>query len=247
MADCRDGYNGRGTPARLAPLQIRGLARPPESAMATKSRRDIAREVLQRHPKSHAEELHIDVGTNTPAPLFQWLIVSLLFSARISADTAQKAAKALFDQGWTTPEKMADTSWEERVRVLNRAGYARYDESTSRYIGATTDLLLERYGGDLRRLREDARHDPEEERKRLKAFKGIGEIGCDIFFREAQRAWDELYPFADTKALDGARSLGLGSDAKELADLVGRDDLPRLLAALVRVQLQDGVAAIKEA
>lgn len=214
--------------------------------MTTQSRRDTAAEVLERHPKSHAEELHIDVARNTPAPLFQWLIVSLLFSARISADTAEKAAKALFDQGWTTPEKMAGTSWQERVRVLNGAGYARYDESTSRYIGATTDLLLDRYDGDLRRLREEAGHDPEEERQRLKAFKGIGEIGCDIFFREAQRAWDELYPFADKKALDGARSLDLGNDAKALADLVGRHDLPRLLAALVRVQLEGEVAAIKK-
>jgi hypothetical protein len=37
--------------------------------------------------------------------------------------------------------------------------------------------------------------------KLLKEFKGIGDVGANIFCREAQIAWDELYPFADRKAL----------------------------------------------
>lgn len=207
--------------------------------MGKASKRDIARAVLDRHPRSYADELRVDVGRNTPAPLYQWLIASLLFSARIAAGQAQGAARALFDRGWRTPQKMAQTSWSERVEVLNRSGYARYDESTSRYIGDTTALLLDRYGGDLRKLRAAAGRDAGNERELLKAFKGIGDVGTDIFFREVQVAWDEVFPFADRKALDVARRLGLDDGAAALARLVDRRDLPRLLTGLVRVGLAD--------
>lgn len=206
--------------------------------MAKPSKQDIVRAAMRRYPKSYAERLGIDIAKNTPGPLYQWLLASLLFSTRISADQAEKAAQALFEQGWRTPNKMADTAWEERVKVLNRSGYARYDESTARYIADTTKLLQDDYGGDLRKLREAAEQDPKKERERLKAFKGIGEVGVDIFFREVQMAWDELYPFADKKALKSAEKLGLGKDAKALARLVqNRRDLPRLLTALVRIDL----------
>lgn len=214
--------------------------------MAKPSKRDIVRAAMSRYPKSYAERLDIDLARNTPAPLYQWLIASLLFSARISAAQAESAARALFAQGWRTPMKMAATSWEARVKVLNRSGYARYDESTARYIADTTALLQDRYGGDLRRLRAEAGNDPKEERERLKAFKGIGEVGADIFFREAQVAWEEFYPFADGKALQAAEKLGLGKDAKVLARLVDRRDLPRLLTALTCVERAKETGAVLE-
>jgi endonuclease III len=205
--------------------------------MTRPSKQAIVAELLARHPRSHARELGIDVGKNTPSPLYEWLIVSLLFSARISADQAQKAAGALFREGWRTPDRMAQSTWKQRVDVLNRNGYARYDESTARYIADATGHLREAYGGDLRKLREKAGGDPREERKLLKAFKGIGDVGADIFCREAQLAWDELYPFADGKALKTAAALGLGDSADDLAALVDRSGLPTLLSALVRAGL----------
>ncbi len=128
--------------------------------MPRSDKQNIVKAILDRTPESLAGELGIDVVRNTPAPLFQWLIASLLFSARISADIAQRAAKALFAEGWRTPQKMAATSWKERVTILNRSGYARYDESTSRYIGTSTQLLIDTYNGDLRRLRDAANRDP---------------------------------------------------------------------------------------
>jgi endonuclease III len=200
-------------------------------------RREVVRRLLERHPQSYADRLGIDVGRNTPAVLYQWLVASLLFSARISSGQAEAAARALFEQGWRTPKKMADVSWAARVKVLNRSGYARYDESTSRYIEETTRLLLENYSGDLRKLRDAAEHDPAQERTLLKKFKGIGEVGADIFFREVQLAWEELFPFADQRAMKTARKLGLGQDVKGLARVVERRDLPRLLSALIAVDL----------
>jgi hypothetical protein len=206
--------------------------------MAEASKRRLARVLLRRYPKSPADRLMIDVSRDKPAVLFRWLIASLLFSARIAADQAESAAGALFAQGWRTPQKMAKITWARRVKVLNRAGYARYDESTSRYIADSTAMLLDRYGGDLRRLREEAGHDPARERMLVKQFKGIGDVGADIFFREVQGAWPELYPFADKRALQAAAKVGLGEDAADLARAVEKKrDLPRLLAALVAADL----------
>ena len=147
-------------------------------------------------------------------------------------------------RGGTTAEKMAAATWEQRTRTLNQAGYARYDESTSRMLGDTARMLLDKYRSDLRQLRAAAGRDPQRERLLLKECKGIGEVGADIFCRETQITGDELFPFADQRALEAAGRLGLDDDADRLARRVARKDYPRLLAALVRTGLakdSDGV------
>lgn len=197
----------------------------------------LVQTLLERHGRTFAQELRIPIADNTPSSLFQLLCAALLFSARIRASVAVQAARALFDQGWTTPEKMAAAAWVDRTRTLNRSGYARYDERTSTMLGQTSELLLERYRGDLRNLRGKARRQPDRERQLLKDFKGIGDVGVDIFFREVQAAWDELFPFADRRALQGAEALGLPADPQSLAKLVEPGAFPQLVAALVRAQL----------
>ena len=188
----------------------------------------IADAVIKTHGRLYSEELGIDLVKNTPAQLFRWLCASLLFSARISSDIAMKAAEALFEHGWGSAQKMAKSSWAQRTQTLNEAGYARYDESTSRMLGETAAMLIVEYNGDLRKLRERAGNDVGEERRLLKEFKGIGDVGVDIFFREAQIAWSELYPFADKKALMAAKRLGLPVSAESLSVLAGKADFPRL-------------------
>ncbi|MCB8840065.1 hypothetical protein [Aurantimonas sp. VKM B-3413] len=200
----------------------------------------IVRTLLERTDKTFAGEMGLDLERNTPMPLFLWLVAANLFSARISADQALRAAKALKDAGLTTADHMAEATWKERVIILNRNGYARFDEKTSRFLQDMADHCLSDYGGDLRKLREAAGRDPAEERRLLKAFKGIGDTGADIFFREVQIAWEELYPFADARALEAAGKLGLGREAERLASLVDRKDYPRFLTALLRADL-DGV------
>ncbi len=75
------------------------------------------------------------------------------------------------------------------------------------------------------------------EQELLRAFKGLGPVGVGIFCREVQTVWTELHPFVDRKSLDVARKLGLAHDAETLAGLIGREELPKLLAALVRTAL----------
>jgi len=198
---------------------------------------DVASELLRRYPRTYAEELGID-RLDRPSDLFRMLVLALLMSARIRASIAADAATALFGKGWRTARAMAEASWEARARTLNRAGYARYDERTSTMLGETSRFLLDRYNGDLRRLREEARHQPEDERRLLKECKGIGDVGTDIFCREVQREWSELYPFADERALRAAKRFGLAADARSLANLTSRADFPRLISALVRADLE---------
>jgi hypothetical protein len=142
---------------------------------------------------------------------------------------------------------MAAATWEQRTRALNQAGYARYDESTSRMLGDTAEMLIGKYRGDLRRLRDAAGHDPARERQLLKQCKGLGDVGADIFCREAQIAWDELFPFADRRALEVAGRLGLEDDAAKLAKHVSHENYPRLLAALVRAGLEKDLDGVLEA
>jgi endonuclease III len=211
------------------------------------SRKRIVDALLERHGETYAAELGIDLAKGKPSVLFRWLCASILLSARISAGIAMQAARALADQGWTTAEKMAAATWEQRTRTLNEAGYARYDESTSRMLGDTAEMLLERYGGDLRKLRQAAERNPERERELLKQCKGLGDVGVSIFLREVQHIWEEVYPFADKRALDTARRLELASDPQALAGQVPRHEFPRLMAALVRTGLAKDMEAVVQA
>jgi hypothetical protein len=116
-----------------------------------------------------------------------------------------------------------------------------FDERTATMLAECARLVMDRWHGDLRRLREEANQTPESERELLKGCKGIGDVGTDIFFREVQGIWPEVRPFLDQRALDAAERLGLGSDVATVAHRVSADELPRLAAALVRVGRDRGV------
>ena len=75
------------------------------------------------------------------------------------------------DKGWNTPQKLLDTSWEDRVECLNQAGYTRYQEpAPPTMLADASQLLVDRYDGDLRQLREAA---DREHRQRTPVANGI--------------------------------------------------------------------------
>lgn len=197
---------------------------------------DVVHAVLDSYGRTYADEAGIRLE-DRPAPLFQLLTTSLLLSARIPAGKAVRAARALLDAGLTTPHKMAEATWQDRVDVITWHGYKRYDERTATMLGDTAAMLLERYEGDLRRLREEAQREVPAERRLLQQFKGIGPIGADIFLREVQGIWDEAFPYADARVAKAAEKLDLSGDPQTLARLVDRKDFPRFVAGLVRVDL----------
>ncbi len=202
--------------------------------------------LLARHGRTFADELGADLRTGGASARFRLLVGALLMSAPVQADVALAGANALFAAGFTDARAMLDATWQQRVDALGEGHYVRYDESTATYLAETCQWLLERYDGDLDRLRDVADRDPARERPLIKGAKGIGDVGVDICFRELQAVWTELRPFVDGMALGAAGQLGLGASADELARVAGDDDLSVLTAALVRAKLTDDLEVVRD-
>ncbi|WP_455569491.1 endonuclease, partial [Streptomyces smyrnaeus] len=139
--------------------------------------------------------------------------------------------------GMKDPKRMAQATWQQRVDALGEGGYRRYDERTATQLGRGAELLLDRWGGDVRRMRKDG-----DVEGALREVPGIGPMGVSIFLREAQAVWPEYQPYLDDKALQGAERLGLPKSAQKLAGMVRKDELAPLAAGLVRVALSKEVA-----
>ncbi|MCX5381500.1 endonuclease [Streptomyces sp. NBC_00091] len=203
---------------------------------------EVVAGLLREHGRTYAEEAGITLR-DKPAPLYRLLVLTVLCSARIRADTATAAARELFAAGLRTPRAMAGSTWRLRVEVLGRGHYVRYDESTATALGEGAQLLLDRFHGDLRELRDRAGDDTGALRELLREFPRIGPVGADIFCREVQAVWPRLRPFFDERSLAAAAGLGLPHTASGLADLVAPGELARLAAALVRAGLSGHAAA----
>ncbi|MGI8309365.1 endonuclease [Saccharopolyspora hattusasensis] len=202
--------------------------------------KNVVQFLLDEAGTTYAAQAGISLA-NKPAPLYRLLVLSMLMSTRIRAELAVSAARELAEFG--TPQKMCDATWQQRVDALDRGHYARYDESTSTALGKGAQLLIDRYHGDLRRMRAKADGDIGLLQEKLTELPRLGPVGADIFCREVQLVWPELRPIFDKKALAGAEKLGLPTDPDRLAGLVEGHELARLAAALVRATLDRGLAA----
>ncbi|MGK5546156.1 endonuclease [Streptomyces sp. URMC 127] len=211
------------------------------------SNQQTADALLRMYGQTYAEEAGIRLK-DTPQPLYRLAVLACLLSARIRASVAVETARCLAEAGMKDPRRMAGATWQQRVDALGKGGYRRYDERTATQLGDGAQLLLDRYGGDVRRMREAADGDPERLREVLQELPGLGPAGADIFLREVQGVWPEVYPRFDGKAGEGAARLGLPRDPGALARLVRREDAAAFAAALVRAALDKAVAEeVKEA
>ncbi|WP_330251824.1 endonuclease [Nocardia sp. NBC_00565] len=205
------------------------------------TQQNVVNALLDRAGTGYAAEAGIALA-DKPAPLFQLLMLAELLSTRISAGIAVAAAKELVSTGYRTPRRVADADWQELVDALGRAHYKRYDESTASRLGANASRVLDRYDGDLRKLAEEAGHDPTRTAQLLQQFQGIGPTGSDIFLREVQDIWTWARPHFDERALRGAERVELPTDPDRLADLAPENHTAELAAALVRVTLDNEIA-----
>lgn len=189
---------------------------------------------MARHGRTFAQDAGIVLADEQEA-LWQLLVLAQLLSARIPSATAVRAARTLRDAGLTTSTTtLRASSYAQRVAVLGRGGYKRYDFSTATRLEASARLLDDRWGGDLRHLRDEA-GSVDVIARALQTFDGIGPAGAAIFLREVQAVWPGVRPFFDALTLKGAELAGLPTEPAILASLVDADDLARLAAALVRV------------
>lgn len=198
--------------------------------------------LVEAHGRTFAQDAGIALA-DEPDTLWQLLVLAQLLSARIPSATAVRASRTLLDAGLiASTAPLRASSWSQRVAVLGRGGYKRYDFSTATRLDANARLLDERWGGDLRRLRDEA-GSVDGIARALQTFDGIGPAGASIFLREAQAVWPSVRPFFDALALKGAALADLPTDAHALADLVPSDDLARLAAALVKVAKKPALLA----
>ncbi|NMO54677.1 hypothetical protein HH310_26260 [Actinoplanes sp. TBRC 11911] len=198
--------------------------------------------LLQQQGRTLADEAGIKLA-DKPGPLYQLLVLTTLLSARVTAVLAVAAARELFAAGYRTPRAMLSARWPDRVDALRRGHYRRY-EHTATLLGDAAQLCQDRWRGDLRRLHGSAEGDVSGLRGLLTDFPGIGPTGADIFLREVQAVWPDIAPFADSKAIDGAKLLHLPSTASDLGALTNPSQVARLMSALVRVA-RDPAAAEK--
>ncbi|MCW3845358.1 hypothetical protein ONA70_35375, partial [Micromonospora yasonensis] len=137
--------------------------------------------------------------TNNPSQLFQVLYLSVLLARRGDFRKAINTALALRDAGWDSAARMARALHEDRVRVLRAAGQRGELDALASTLGDLARTLVDRYRGDLRRLRTEAHQDPARERRLLIALPGVDDEVADLFLREAQAVWREVAPVADRR------------------------------------------------
>ncbi|MFF5181386.1 hypothetical protein ACFY2Q_25440 [Micromonospora sp. NPDC000316] len=178
--------------------------------------------------------------TNNPASLFQVLYLAVLLARRGDFRRAVDGARALRDEGWDSAARLARSLDADRVRVLRESGQRGDVDALADVLGDLARTVVDRYRGDLRRLRASAHHDPIRERRLLAELPGVDAQVVDLFLREAQALWREVAPVADRRALAAARRLGLGRSADDLAGLASGESerLAWLVGALARVDLE---------
>lgn len=208
------------------------------------------RALLDRHPNGYvAEEAGFTV-TNTAAGLFRLLCVSVLADDSAPGKAVAGGVNALFRKHWDSAPEMAGTGERERTEVLAQAGYPDAGRA-SRLLGEATRFVMDRYDGDLQRLRAAADGDPRRLRALLEEIPGMDDAGCAVFLREAQMFWPEAAPFIDDHARKAARKLDLPTDADELLTDVARgrrnEQLAWLAGALALVDSRDEYDRIRKA
>ena len=188
-------------------------------------RKRMVAALLAKHGRTYCDELGINIARNTPSVLFRWLCATILFSARIQRQCRHRRRDGAYQsRDGRRHAKWRLARWDERTHVLNAAGYARYDESTSTKLGEAARF----FSIDMMAIcAVYAKKPAAMHRKSIGSFRSSKELAPSVrisFCREIQAAWQELYPFADAIALDTARRLKLGDTARDLSLLVGRDD-----------------------
>lgn len=210
--------------------------------MRTDAERDVAERLLRRFGCTIADQIGADPRCEDG--LFELLGASLLTARRVNQSTGIGAWLALRERGWSTPAGLVLAPWKQRVRALDESGYIRSPERMSLLLGSLADGVIDRYEGDVGNVRAAASHDPEEERRLLTEIKGVHDGVVDVFFREVQVEWDEVFPFADEPVLEAADRMGLPPEPQSLAEISGGERFPRLVGALAHVQRVDAFHAL---
>ena len=201
----------------------------------TDDQRALVQRLVDSYGYTFGDLTSATIRKNDPQALFELLCLSLLAAPRSGGWSPWAAIAGLKEGGIATPERLACSTWKRKVRVLSQANF-RSPERTALVLTSVAETVRHRWGGDLGALRQEAGRDPAGERALLNEMKGMNDARVDLFFREAQSGWSELFPFADEPVLHAAERLGLPDDVQALAQTVRPEIFPRLVSALGHVE-----------
>jgi len=173
--------------------------------------------------QSYSDELGFDL--TKPEDRFKWLLASVLFAKRISAETAKETYLCFEQEELTSPDAILNAGWDRLVEVLDSGGYTRYDFSTARKLLGIAKTLKEKYGS-LEKLHAESTS-PSDLENRLQEFKGVGPAGVNIFLRELRGIWEKAKPTPSPMAVLTAQRIGLDIE-----------DVERYESQLVRLNLE---------
>lgn len=199
----------------------------------------------------YSAELGIDVDAGD-AEVERWFVAATLFGTRILARVAERTFRVLDGAGLVRIAQARHVPWDALVGYLDEGGYARYDFRTATRLQALSEVIDERYSGQIALIGQRFTTYPEL-RDALGVLPGWGPVTIRLFLRELRGVWPAAQPQPDPRAVAGARHLGLpgGDPAHEglqcLRQLAAESglDLRDLESALVRLALahRDGMAS----
>jgi hypothetical protein len=203
----------------------------------------LARHVVGTLGGRYSMELGIDVDAGD-AEIERWFLAATLFGTRISARVAERTFRVLSDAGLAQIAQARHIPWDDLVACLDEGGYARYDFRTATRLQALSEVIDERYDGQVAVIGRGFRTYPEL-RRALDVLPGWGAVTIQLFLRELRGVWPGAEPPLDQRATFGAQHLGLfGPDPVQpglprLAELASECglDLRDLESGLVRLVL----------
>ncbi|KAI9656722.1 MAG: hypothetical protein M1821_003361 [Bathelium mastoideum] len=201
--------------------------------------------ILRSHPDSAPTFNALkDPQKPTPETVLAHLLNALISSARISHTIAAGTLEKVLSAGYHNIGTLAKSSWEERTEVLTEGGYAHYREKTATAMGDMANYVSEKYDGDVSRLVEGESSDKTKGAvmKRVKEFKGIGQLGAEIFLETIQAVAPHLAPVLSKRNSETAEKLGLG-DADSIFEQLHNDacSMAKLSQALTVIRLEGTV------
>ncbi|KAK2728333.1 hypothetical protein CKAH01_11130 [Colletotrichum kahawae] len=216
----------------------------------------------KKKPKDEDEELPLLTYPDSSLTPFQNLVAALMLSKPISHRLGLRTINTLLNEpfGLRTLRDVDEAGFEGRRKVMWEAR-TQHKEKSAAQLGDLVEGVRGICGHDgegeedgsveqmegLRAQVKDSKSVEEAQKKVEKiltgGIKGIGPTGAGIFLRRVQGDWEEVFPYADQRALEVAVKFGLieeGDGAQELAESVedDRGEFVRLLDVLVGIQLE---------
>lgn len=199
-------------------------------------------DLLKEYGGLYSLELGIDVEKHP----FKWFLASMLFGGRISTTVAKSTYREYEKAGLVTPQRIAESTRDQLIRVHGSGGYVRYDGITADYVQGAAKVLLQKYGADLTQL-DRVSKSPEDLESRLQEFRGVGPVTAKIFLRELRGIWRNADPEPTNVEILAAKKLGILASKKNALrklkkfwdrNAVTGYDFRAFEAALVRFGLQ---------